>query len=62
MAEHPHANGVCLALIEGIGPDSDSESQFRRKPEFARMEYRAAVLDRCARARNKRPHQNFPTV
>jgi hypothetical protein len=39
------------------GPDSDIESQFRRKPEFAWAEVAARVLDRCSRRRNQRPRE-----
>src|SRR5213080_3192625 len=47
-----------FAPRQGNGPDSNSESEFGRKPEFALAEAAARVLDGCSRPRNQRSHQN----
>ena len=41
------------------GLDSDVESEFRRKPEFALARIPCGVLDGCSQPRNQRPHQNL---
>jgi hypothetical protein len=59
VAEHfAHAHRPGFALRKR--PDSDVESQFRRKPELAlRLALVSGVLDRCSQPRNQGPHRNL---
>jgi hypothetical protein len=59
VAEHfPYANRSSFRVKEMV-LNSDVESEFWRKPEFALAETTARVLDGCSQPRNQRPHQNF---